>query len=346
MNAAPERGRPQLSHGSAGNGRLTAFAFLLAVAALALAAVNWISLKRDATQRESDMAALNQRLEALQQSAAQKSTLDAESAGTQQALKVMGDRLDGFDETLTDLRRRTQEGRDAWIKAEAATLLLAAGEELQMRGDPALAIQALQQADDRLRLLQDPRLIAVRQEIARETSALRAVPQPDTAGMAVALASMAESAERLPLKRSAPDHYTPGGSVAPDALPPGTGLWDRFKAASARLFADMFTVRHHNVPVEPLLAPREEFFLRRNLELRLDAARASLLERQDRAFQDSVHAARDWLAAYFDTQDASVKAAIQSLEGMQAKSIAPPLPDLSASLALLRQTESPRTGAP
>jgi len=124
------------------------------------------------------------------------------------------------------------------------------------------------QADDRLRLLQDPRLIAVRQEIARDMAQLRAVPQPDTPGMAVALASMAESAERLPLKRSAPDHYTPGGAVAADSLPPDAGLWAKFKAASARLFADMFTIRHHNVPVEPLLAPREEFFLRRNLELR------------------------------------------------------------------------------
>lgn len=343
MNAAPERNRPQPP---AGRGRLITLAFLLAVAAMALATVNWITLRRNDERRDADLAAVNQRLETLQHTAALKNALDAESAGTQQALKTVGDRLDSFDATLTDLRRRTQEGRDAWIKAEVATLLLSAGEELQMRGDPALAVQALQQADGRLRLLQDPRLIAVRQEIAREMAALRAVPQPDTAGMAVALASMAESAERLPLKRSAPDHYTPGGAVAAVALPPDAGLWTKFKAASARLFADMFTVRHNNVPVEPLLAPREEFFLRRNLELRLDAARASLLERQDRAFQDSAHAACDWLIAYFDTRDASVKAAIQSLEEMQAHSIAPPLPDLSASLNLLRQTESPRSGAP
>lgn len=343
MNAAPERGRPAPS---AAGGRLVTLAFLLAVAALALAAVNWMSLKRDDARREADLAAMNQRLETLQATAAQKNVLDAETADTQQALKAMGDRLDNFDATLTDLRRRTQEGRDSWIKAEAATLLLAAGEELQMKGDPSLAVQALQQADGRLRLLQDPRLIAVRQEIARETAALRAVPQPDTAGMAVALASMAESTERLPLKRSAPDHYTPGGNVTADVLPPDAGLWAKFKAASARLFDDMFTVRHHNVPVEPLLAPREEFFLRRNLELRLDAARAALLERQDQAFQDSVHAARGWLASYFDVQDASVKAALQSLDGMQTRSIAPPLPDLSTSLTLLRQTEASKADAP
>ena len=343
MNAAPERSRPAPP---AGSGRLVTLAFVLAAAALALAAVNWMNLKRSDARREADLAALNQRLETLQATAAHKDVLDTETADTQQALKAMGDRLDSFDATLTDLRRRTQEGRDSWIKAEAATLLLAAGEELQMRGDPALAIQALQQADGRLRLLQDPRLIAVRQEIARETAALRAVPQPDTAGMAVALASMAESTERLPLKRAAPDHYTPGGVVTADTLPPDAGLWAKFKAASARLFADMFTVRRHNVPVEPLLAPREEFFLRRNLELRLDAARAALLQRQDQDFQDSVHAAHEWLVSYFDVQDASVKADLQSLDGMQARSIAPPLPDLSPSLALLRQTENPKVGAP
>ena len=203
MNAAPERNRPQPA---AGSGRLITLAFLLAFAAMALAAVNWVNLRRNDERHDADLAALSQRLETLQQTAAQKNALDAESTGTRQALKTVGDRLDSFDATLTDLRRRTQEGRDAWIKAEVATLLLSAGEELQMRGDPALAVQALQQADGRLRLLQDPRLITVRQEIAREIAALRAVPQPDTAGMAVALASMAESAERLPLKRSTPDH--------------------------------------------------------------------------------------------------------------------------------------------
>ncbi len=175
-------------------------ALLLGAAALLLAAVNWYSARREDETRDAQLATLTQNFTGLEQAAAQKSALDAESAAVQQSLKAETDRLDSLDSALTEMRKHSEEGRDAWIKAEAASLLVAANEEIEIRADPALALKALQQADARLKLLPDPRLIAVRQEIAREINALRAVPQADIEGMAVVLTSLAESVGRLPLR--------------------------------------------------------------------------------------------------------------------------------------------------
>jgi len=332
MSAAPER-----------RSALAPLGFLLAAAALLLAGADWYRLR----DSEAQQAALERRLTALQETAAQKDALAAQDAADQQALKGLGMRLDDLDSAYAELRKHSQEGRDAWIKAEAASLLVAANEEVAIRADPALALKALQQADERLKLISDPRLIAVRQEIARENLALRAVPQSDLEGMAVALTGIADSVDSLPMKRSVPEHYQSGGNLSTDAASADTGgLWARFKAAVARLGADMFTIRRHDLPVEPLLAPREEFLLRRNLELRLESARNALLGHQGRAFSDSTRAAQLWLQDYFDTRDKVVASAVQQLQAMQQQDIAPKLPDLSASLLLLRQLETPRNAAP
>ncbi len=321
-------------------------ALLLAVAALLLAVVDWYSGRHSGAARDAELATLQQSVAALQQSAASKSALDAQDAALQQSLKAESDRLDGLDSGLADMRKHSEEGREAWIKAEAASLLVAASEETQLRNDPALAIKALQQADARLKLLSDPRLIAVRQEIAREINALRALPQADVEGLAVTLTGLAAGAADLPLKRSVPEHYLPGGNTGAQAPEQNPGLWDRFKAGAERLLSDMFTLRRRSQPLEPLLSPREELFLRLNLELKLETARAALLDRRAQAFHDSVHGARVWLEYYFDVHDKTVAAALQQLTSMEQLPVTPALPDLSASLTLLRQLEPPRATAP
>ena len=347
MSAAPDRtpGKPLTAvPPHTRTPMLVSVALLLGGTGLLLAVFSWFQFRHESREHDAELATLSRDLGTLQQAAALKSALDAQNAALQQSLKALNDREDTLDSGLADMRKHSEEGRDAWIKAEAASLLVAANEEVQLRGDPALAIKALQQGDARLKLLSDPRLIAVRQEITREINALRAVPQPDMDGMAVSLTGLAESVDRLPLKRNVPEHYIPGGSAAPTELP--ATVWQKVHAAMERLFADMFTVRRRGQPLEPLLAPREELFLRLNLELKLENARAALLNHQGQAFHDSVTGARAWLAAYFDPQNPAVKAAIQQLDVMGQQAVAPRLPDLSTSLNLLRQLETPRTAAP
>jgi len=338
MSAAPERRGPGETSRS---GALGSLGLILAAAALLLAGVNWYRLR----QAESDAATLQQRLLEVQQNAASKDQLAANTSDTQNSLKSLATRVDSLDSGLNELRQHTQEGRDAWIKAEAASLLMDANEKIALDADPLLALKALDQADARLKLLPDPRLIAVRQEIARESAALRALPAVDREGMALTLTELAANVDKLPMKRTAPDHYQPGGDLdAP--LPVGAGFWERFKAAVTRLAATLFTVRRHEMTVEPLLAPDQEFMLRRNLELKLESARSALLEREGAAFQAGTAAASSWLKDYFDTRDNVVKAGVQQLDDMRQQLIAPKLPDVSRSLLMLRQLESAKDTAP
>jgi len=342
MNAAaPERREPPRVPAPR-NSALGSLGLLLGVAALALAAVGWMRLRA----LENADAQLQQRFDVLQQNAALKDDLASDASDTQTSLKSLDARIADLENSFNELRQHSQEGRDAWIKAEAASLLLDANEALVLRADPDLALVALDQADGRLKLLPDPRLIPVRQEIARESNKLRALPHADVEGMAVKLTELAAGVDALPMKRVVPQHYQPGGNLNDATLPADAGFWARLKAAVQRLSASLFTVRRHNSAVEPLLAPDQEFMLRRNLELKLENARSALLQREDPAFQAAAHAADAWLQEYFDNADNSVKAAMQQLDDMQKQSVAPKLPDISLSLTLLRQVETPKGAAP
>ena len=316
-------------------------ALAMAVLALVLVIAGWLNFERLqhrlTASLNSSLQQQTKQLDALLQAAATRSELNSDMAASQQSLKNLSDRLDSMQATLTDLRRRSEQGRDAWIKAEAASLLMAANEQVELNADPGMAIKALAAADDRLKLLSEPQLIPVRQLIAREQAALRAVPEVDITGMAATLTSLSETVSHWPLRRVVPERYEPGRH---DAMPqPAKTLWQRFKTGFESIFKDIITVHHRQKNIEPLLEPNQEYFLRQNLLLRLAAARAALLERDNGAFQNSAKLASQWLQDYFDTRNSSVKAAIQSLAKMQQQQINPKLPDISASLRLLRETE-------
>ena len=85
------------------------------------------------------------------------------------------------------------------------------------------------------------------------------------------------------------------------------------------------------------LVSREESDVRRHhLEALMFAARLAALRGDEAGYQLGLHTARDWLARFFDMQDARVAALAGELKELEDSRIAPPLPDVSGSLRMLR----------
>ena len=303
---------------------------VVVIAALLAAAYLWRELA------EARAATRERERTVFQLAETDRATLRAELAEAQRLLRELTLREEALEREQATLRARTDQGRASFALAEARHLLRLANETLHLAHDPARAAAALRAADARLAELGDGRTLAVRQEIARELAALAALPASDPPGLALALLTLADQVQRLPLRTRLPDAPQPPPT---DAEAPASA-WDHFTARVQQAFSGLITVRRAPSGTEPLLAPEQEFFLRRNLELKLESARLAALARDGAAFQHSTRAARDWLAVHFDPTAPAVREAVKDLDAMQRIELSPPLPDLTRALTLLEQ----RTG--
>ncbi len=219
----------------------------------------------------------------------------------------------------------------AWVQAEVIFLLRAANQRLDLAADRDGAIKALQIADRRLADLGTPAFTPVRAEIADEIRLLEAVPVTDIEGMVHRLAGFADSVQTLPLVDSV--RMQSAGVEEADASD-GWSI-DRAFNKMKKAFGSMVRVSRSEEEIMPVLAPKERFFLRRNLELQFEMARLSAIKRDQENFDQSLDKADSWLRRYFDADNSEVGAILAAIESMKVTDISPPLPEISGSLILM-----------
>lgn len=317
---------------------------LLVLLAAVGAAAFWVGqqqtqLLRDTQKQGNLIDHLADNVSKLEAKSAELDTRQRDFAGVAQRngaeIADFGRRIDEHDQIVGNLNEQMAGGRNRFLMASIENLLLLANDRLQIAHDVNSAQVALQEADARIGDLRDPRLFNVRQAIAEERAALQQVPEPDYAGAALTLSSLAGRVARLPLRARAPDHFE--STVAAQAAPAAQDTrWQRLRAAVGQALRGMFTLRRNEGPAARLLAPQEEALVHQVLMLRLEAARVALLRGDTVSFRDSCTAAARWLRDYFRAEDPAVQAALAELERLQPLELAPPLPDISRSLTLLR----------
>ncbi len=324
--------------------RSAAIALMIALLALLLAVglgvatyFIWYQVQQQGDEQAGIETGLSDRLQPL------RTSTDALGKQLQQKASALEHRIDGFDQEQRALAQRLSvlsavigRSETGWSLAEVEYLLRVANQRLQLQHDPRTALQALRAADERLRDLTDPHYQGVREQIANDINAINAVPAVDVDGLAATLSAAIKQVEQLPLVGS---HYRPASKSdgeTGDSVKPAGRIAELGKVVWASL-SKLFRLREHDQPVRPMLAPEREYFLRENLQLQLAAARLALL-REDRAqYRLALQTAQDWLKQYFDPQAPGVQQQIDRLQEIAAVDISPSLPDVSASLRLLRQ---------
>jgi uncharacterized protein HemX len=339
--AAP--GEPAERRGGGRAALASAFALLLALIATTVAGFLWWQYRQfyvslDQTDAETALALERVRAElrALQD--------DVESAGEalateRRAVGGLSERVDQLPGRLGDIERRLNavqggsfDAREDWLRAETEYYLTVANTELLLAGRWENAIRALELADGRLVELGNPALAGVRNLIAGELQALRAVRLPDIEGLSFSLDRLARRVEGLPLRADAPVSFVDRAEPGATAEPGLQRLWQSLR----NTLAGLVRIERRDEPVAPALTAAEKMLRRRQLELELNLARMAALRGQQESFQASLRAAVELLRQDFDVDSAQVDGAIALLTDMQAMDLDPPRPDISGSLNLLR----------
>jgi uroporphyrin-3 C-methyltransferase len=260
-------------------------------------------------------------------------TLRQLNASLGERLDTLPGRFSALEERLDVVQGGSFDARGNLLRAEAEYYLTVANTELTLTRDFETAVTALELADGRLAALGDPTLARVREAIAGELLALRALRLPDIEGIVFTLGRLAARAGSLPLRADLPQSLAGESAAALDAEPGLGRLWLAIKGT----LLDLVRIERRDDPVPQALSAAERALARRQLELELELARVAALRFDEQAFRNGLETAIAVLNRDFDTASADVDGALALLGELRAFDIDPARPDIGASLRLLRE---------
>ena len=241
--------------------------------------------------------------------------------------------------SMQQINAKQQDNSTEWLLAEVEYLLRLANQRVLMEKTADGALTLLKSADKILSETDDVTIYEVRQALATDIAALEAVPQVDTEGVFLKLGAMNDQVEKLRLiplaeKRELPDLLK---EITPDSVSESwaSGMKANWNSAMDKL-GSLVVIQQRDGKIEPLLSPKETFYLKQNLHLMLEQAQMALLQREQGAYDNSLVKAQTGAAEYFDKKDAATQAIVRGLEDLKPVQVSPEVPDISGSLRELK----------
>jgi uroporphyrin-3 C-methyltransferase len=244
---------------------------------------------------------------------------------------------DTLADSITGLYQQLPAGNEDWALSEIEYLLIIATHRIMLERDVDTALAAMEAAELRLRDLNNPDLIPVREQFVADINKLKAVNQVDVTGLSIYLADIIDRANSLPLKKVIPE--TGIDEAARDGAGDqehGSPVWRNFLSSVWQELKSLVVIKRSGETRQALLLPDQEYFLYQNLRLELENARLSVLRRDTQNLHTSVNLLVSWLEDYFNSSDASVANVIETLQKMSTLELKPELPDINSSLETLR----------
>ncbi|WOX07166.1 uroporphyrinogen-III C-methyltransferase [Microbulbifer pacificus] len=252
--------------------------------------------------------------------------LEQQLAGLQRNVTAQGNRLSQLGNA----------SREDWQLAEADYLLRLANQRLMLEQDSRAALGLLQEVDTIVRDVDLPDLYGVRQQLARDITALKLAENVDREGLYLRLRALEEQMVNLNIqpqfdlaKRdvAAAQHQADNRDVGEDHF---RSSWDNF--------VDFLkgSVRIRDGEVDPvLLSPQSETRFRQSLRLNMEQAELAVLRADDTVYKDSLAHARQLLLDY-GVDNPQRQVILSELEDLGQQKITTDLPNLSASQSALR----------
>ncbi|MEW6039075.1 MAG: uroporphyrinogen-III C-methyltransferase [Pseudomonadota bacterium] len=268
--------------------------------------------------------------------------------------RLLGEQSTDFGQKLEDTRKELAQSIQAIQRqlsrthsdvliADAEYLLSIANQKLHLSGDVKSVLEAMQAADQRLHDSGDPGVFKVREALAEEIDRLEAFQAPDVVGLSARLLAIEAKTRELPLFLPHPD-MSKEPRETPKAKSPEAEAGDDASSPLEQL-KELVTVRRVDRPVHAVLTPQEAAGLREILLLKLEMTRASLLRGDDALFHSNLESANAWLNENFDRDSSAFKDIAGDLKAMAGVQLKASFPDISRSLALLRNIEKLRLEA-
>ncbi|MGU3162941.1 uroporphyrinogen-III C-methyltransferase [Vibrio cholerae] len=244
--------------------------------------------------------ALNAQLEQTVSKATSQATEITHRAET--VLEQQQKSIESLQLAVADIKGRRPND---WLLAEADYLVKLAGRKLFLEHDVETATQLMESADQRIAALNDPSLTVLRKAMANDITTLKNIPLIDRDGLVLRLISLQQQIDNLPLANAILPADQPQTS---QAVSENIDDWQTNLKNSLKAFADNFiTFRSRDGNVIPLLSPTQHFYLRENLQAKLETAIKGVYTEQQTLYRTALDTAAQWSTSFFNPDDKAVQ---------------------------------------
>ncbi len=280
----------------------------------------WLKLQESLalqSQQIQQAQTLVNELKAQNQNSAQQSA---------QLIAQQNQRIEILQSELIATARRFTEShgvtRYEWLLAEAEYLMRLAQQRLSIEKDPQGALTILQSADAVLKDSNDAGLIDVRSALADEMASLAAVQSVDQIGVYLKIASLVKQLDELKWNEMTPVRESVSES-------------EDESLSWLKRFENVFRIR--TLDDDFVMPPglEQQQVIEDVLRLKLEQAQGAVIRSETEMFQASLEQAIAWLTRYANHLNQS-QYIIEQLEGLKDQQLAPVLPEIGQSLALLK----------
>ena len=226
-----------------------------------------------------------------------------------------------------------------WLLQEAEYLIRVASRSLWLEKTPSTAVSLLKDAELRIKELNDPQFLALRQTIQQDVAQLQLLPTLATDDVILKLMVLEQQIATLPMALFEIPDLNPAQSSL--ALTDNAADWRENLAKTWRKFIDeYFTVTRRTGNVEPLMSPQFQQNLRENLSLKVQTAIWAASKSKNEIYLQALNATERWINEYFDLTTDENQHFLQTINTLKTATIKVDYPNKLASLQAIRQVLS------
>lgn len=300
-------------------------AIIAILIALGIGAAGFYKLQEQDKIYQAEIAALKTQIE-MKQNEMVSSLEDTQAQTIQKATELthraevaieqQQNSIESLQLAISDVQGRRPND---WLLAEADHLVKLAGRKLFLEKDAVTATRLMETADQRIATLNDPSLVPLRQQMAKDITTLKGIPLVDREGLVLRLTALQQQVSGLPLANAILPEAQPQEEVT---VSNDINDWQDNLKNSLKSFSENFiTFRSRDGNVIPLLSPQQHFYLSENIKGKLETAIKSVYLEQGEIYQTSLANAVEWSETFFDQDDHQVKQFNSALKELQQQDI-------------------------
>ncbi|MGR5262042.1 uroporphyrinogen-III C-methyltransferase [Vibrio astriarenae] len=300
-------------------------AVLAILIALGIGAAGFYKLQEQDRIYQAEIAALKTQIEMKQSEfassieASQAKTIERATELTHQAevaVEQQQKSIESLQFAIADVQGRRPND---WLLAEADHLVKLAGRKLFLEKDAVTATRLMETADQRIATLNDPSLVPLRQQMAKDITELKGIPLVDREGLVLRITALQQQVSGLPLANAILPEEQPQEEVVVSS---DINDWQENLKSSFKSFSESFiTFRSRDGNVIPLLSPQQHFYLSENIKGKLETAIKSVYLEQGEIYQTAMANALEWSETFFDQDNHQVKQFNAALKELQQQDV-------------------------